>query len=248
MREHWNFGIDMDSDFLIPKDVESISSGWVFSVDKPIGWTSFDVVAKLRNTIKNRYGVRIKVGHAGTLDPLATGVLVICAGKATKKIESFVEAHKKYHAQITLGAKSKTYDSESEIIPTNITPPQFSTKIEKEIKSNFTGLISQKPPIYSAIRVNGERAYKHARKGNEIDMPLRQVNIHELIFLKTEGEKWEIEITCSKGTYIRSLANDIGELLGCGGYLSSLTRTEVGSHTLKNSMALSDCLKTLETI
>mgnify|MGYP000193186828 CR=1 FL=1 len=235
----------MDSHNIIPEDSESLTQGWVFSVDKPIGWTSFDVVAKLRNTIKIHYGIKVKVGHAGTLDPLATGVLVICAGKATKTINQWVDAQKKYRAVFTLGSTTKTYDSESEIIPTGKVVPIFSEKIKTDIESKFVGLISQTPPAFSAIRINGERAYKQARKGNTIDMPERQITVYELDWLNTNENSWEVNISCSKGTYIRSLANDIGQFLGCGAYLSSLVRTAVGDHVISESRPLADWITLL---
>tara|TARA_B100000767_G_C19717483_1_gene515618 strand:+ start:770 stop:1486 length:717 start_codon:yes stop_codon:yes gene_type:complete len=235
----------MDSNNIIPVDTDSLTQGWVFSVDKPLGWTSFDVVAKLRNTIKGRYGVKVKIGHAGTLDPLATGVLVICVGKATKTINQWVDAQKEYRAVFTLGSTTKTYDSESEISPTGKVVPIFSEKIKTDIKSKFVGSISQTPPAFSAIRINGERAYKQARKGNHIDMPERQIAVYGLDWLNTNGKSWEVYISCSKGTYIRSLANDIGQFLGCGAYLSSLVRTAVGDHVIADSRSLTEWITLL---
>lgn len=235
----------MDDNNIIPVDTDSLAQGWVFSVDKPLGWTSFDVVAKLRNTIKGRYGVKVKIGHAGTLDPLATGVLVICAGKATKMINQWVGAQKEYRAVFTLGGTTKTYDLESEVSPTGKVVPIFSEKIKADIESKFVGLISQTPPAFSAIRINGERAYKQARKGIHIDMPERQITVYGLDWLNTNGKSWEVNISCSKGTYIRSLANDIGQFLGCGAYLSSLVRTAVGDHTISDSRPLAEWITLL---
>jgi tRNA pseudouridine55 synthase len=235
----------MDDNNIIPVDADSLAQGWVFSVDKPEGWTSFDVVAKLRNTIKGRYGVKVKIGHAGTLDPLATGVLVICVGKATKMINQWVDAHKEYRAVFNLGSTTKTYDLESEISPTGKDVPIFSEKIKTDIESKFVGLISQTPPAFSAIRVNGERAYKQARKGIHIDMPERKITVYSLDWLNTNGKSWEVNISCSKGTYIRSLANDIGQFLGCGAYLGSLVRTAVGDHIISDSRPLAEWITLL---
>ncbi|CAI8321862.1 MAG: tRNA pseudouridine synthase B [Owenweeksia sp. TMED14] len=230
---------------MIPHNVDSLHSGWVFSVDKPLGWTSFDVVAKLRNTIRIRYGVKVKIGHAGTLDPLASGVLVICAGKATKTINDWVETPKKYRATLSFGATTESYDSETKINSTGIPVPLFTKEISTLIESSFLGTISQVPPIYSAVKVNGKRAYKHARNGILVEMPERKVTIHSLEWISTIGNSWEVEVSCSKGTYIRSLANDIGQFLGCGAYLSSLIRTAVGSHLLADSKSLDEWITLL---
>ncbi len=230
----------------IPPDVDTLQAGWVFAVDKPLTWTSFDVVAKVRNALKQRYGVKVKIGHAGTLDPLATGVLVLCVGKATKTIPHWMETAKGYRATITFGASTASYDAETEVIASGAEVPAWTEEIWEEIHQLFTGVIAQIPPAFSAIRIDGKRAYAEARKGNEINIPARDITIHSLDFISAEGPIWTVDITCSKGTYIRSVAHDFGTHLGCGAYLSGLIRTGVGDFTLAEAHPLEMVLSALK--
>jgi tRNA pseudouridine55 synthase len=196
--------------------------GQVILIDKPFEWTSFDVVRKIRYLTKTK-----KVGHAGTLDPLATGLLIVCTGKFTKKINEYMAQEKEYTGSITLGATTPTYDLESE--PQNFQPIESITEEKiKEATKNFTGPILQTPPIHSAIKKEGKRVYELARKGIDVKLEPRPVTISEFTITKIELPLVQFKVVCSTGTYIRSLANDFGETLGCGGYLSSLCRTRIG--------------------
>lgn len=227
---------------IITKDTElnqiDYLAGVAVLIDKPKDWTSFDVVAKLRNTVGKHLGVRkLKVGHAGTLDPLATGLLILCIGKATKQIEAFQGLYKSYLADIKLGAHTKTYDAEAEEEDVQSTEHIKEVNILKEIES-FTGMISQKPPIYSAIKVKGKALYKYARKGEEVVIKSRNVEIHDFILKSCDIPHLQCEINCSKGTYIRSLAHDLGAQLGVGGYLSGLRRTGIGHFSIDDALTL----------
>ncbi len=199
------------------------SQGQVILINKPLYWTSFDVVRKIRYLTKTK-----KVGHAGTLDPLATGLLIICTGSYTKKINEFMEQEKEYTGTITLGASTSTFDLESQ--PQNFKSfDHISAEQMQMAAQSFTGTIMQVPPIHSAIKKDGKRVYELARKGIDVKLEPRQVTIHEFSIEKTELPIVHFKVVCSTGTYIRSLANDFGERLGCGGYLSSLCRTRIGS-------------------
>jgi len=202
-----------------PKQFED---GIVMLVDKPLGWTSFDVIRKLRPLI----GIR-KIGHAGTLDPLATGLLIVCTGKFTKRINQYMAQQKEYTGTITLGATTPTYDLESE--PANFKDTNLIT-LEKvqSILPQFTGLIEQIPPAHSAIKIDGKRVYELARKGKEVKLEPRTVQIYSFEILAFRDAQLQFRVVCSTGTYIRSLANDLGQALGCGGYLSALRRTRIG--------------------
>ena len=208
--------------------------GQVLLINKPLRWTSFDVVRKIRYVTKTK-----KVGHAGTLDPLATGLLIVCTGKFTKKINEYMAQEKEYTGTITLGATTPTYDLESE--PVNFKPFENITaeQIEQATKS-FTGLIHQVPPIHSAIKKEGKRVYELARKGVEVKLEPRPVTVSTFEIVKTALPFIHFRVVCSTGTYIRSLANDFGEKLGCGGYLSSLCRTRIGNFLLSDAMTMED--------
>lgn len=214
-------------------------NGAVVNIDKPAGWTSFDVVKKIRNTIRVK-----KVGHAGTLDPFATGVLIVCTGKATKRVSQLMTQEKEYAAKIELGKTTDTYDCTgtflTEADPTAITDDEVRNACRK-----FQGKISQKPPMYSAVQVNGVRLYQLARKGIEIERESREVFVHRLEILSVDLPFVELRITCSKGTYIRSLAHDLGQELGCGAYLQSLTRTRVGDFLLDDATTISDFVNSI---
>lgn len=215
-------------------DKESFETGQVLLINKPLEWTSFDVVQKLRNIIRIK-----KIGHAGTLDPLATGLLIICTGKFTKRINEFMAQEKEYTGTFTLGATTPTYDLESE--PENLKP--FDHLTEEEIRNatvKFTGEILQVPPAHSAIKVGGKRVYELARQGKEVKLEPRKVIIKEFEITKTELPVVYFRVVCSTGTYIRSLANDFGEALGCGAYMSSLCRTRIGEFLVKNAQTIED--------
>ena len=203
-------------------------------INKPLRWTSFDVIRKIRNLIKIK-----KVGHAGTLDPLATGLLIVCTGKFTKKINEYMAQEKEYSGTITLGAVTPTYDLESQ--PQNF--KSFSGITMEQIlqtAKEFTGQILQTPPIHSAIKLEGKRVYELARRGMEVKLEARPVTISEFEIVKLDLPNIEFRVVCSTGTYIRSLANDVGEALGCGGYLSSLCRTRIGNFFLKEAMTIEE--------
>jgi len=211
--------------------------GKVLLINKPLRWTSFDAVRKIRNLIRIK-----KVGHAGTLDPLATGLLIICTGKYTKKINEYMAREKEYTGTFTLGATTPTYDLESE--PVNFKPTDFLTDdIIKDTTSKFTGEIMQVPPAHSAIKVGGKRVYELARQGKEVKLEPRKLTIHEFEIVKIEMPVIHFRVVCSTGTYIRSLANDFGAELGCGGYLSSLCRTRIGEFLLTDAMTIEEFAK-----
>lgn len=202
----------------------------VLLIDKPQHWTSFDVIQKLRNLLKIR-----KIGHAGTLDPLATGLLIVCTGKFTKKINEYMGMEKEYTGTITLGASTPTYDLESE--PENQRP--FAHLTKKDIEAAiipFTGNILQTPPIHSAIKVDGKRVYQLAREGVDVKLQPRPVTIKSFELIRFELPEIDFKVVCSTGTYIRSLANDVGEVLNCGGYLSKLRRTRIGEFSVDDAM------------
>ncbi len=210
--------------------MNSFEEGQVLLINKPLRWTSFDVVQKLRNIIRIK-----KIGHAGTLDPLATGLLIICTGKFTKRINEYMAQEKEYTGSFTLGATTPTYDLESE--PTNMKPYDHITG--KEIKNStqqFTGEILQVPPAHSAIKVDGKRVYELARQGKEVKLEPRKVTIKEFSITQIDGPVVFFKVVCTTGTYIRSLANDFGEALGCGAYLSSLCRTRIGDYSVVDAL------------
>lgn len=211
---------------------EALTTGGTLLVDKPIEWTSFGVCGKLRGMMKIK-----KVGHAGTLDPLATGLLIICLGKHTKQISSYQDQRKEYTATIKIGATTKTDDSEGE--EQNIKPFEHieNNQIEEVINS-FIGEIQQVPPMFSAIKVDGQRLYKKARKDEFIEIQPRSVVIDNISILKIELPLIEIKVNCSKGTYIRALARDIGDKLGTGAYLKSLRRTKIGEFEADNAIGI----------
>ncbi len=203
-------------------------------IDKPLEWTSFQAVKKL----KYATGIRkIKVGHAGTLDPLATGLLVICFGKATKTIESIQGQTKEYTGKFTVGATTPSFDLETE--PENFIPyEQLTEVIIVQAKEAFTGEIQQYPPIFSAVKIDGQRAYKAAREGKHVEVRPRFITVNEFEITDINLPEISFRITCSKGTYIRSIANDFGKALGTGAYLSSLRRTKIGDYDVKNALTV----------
>ena len=211
--------------------------GQVLLINKPFEWTSFDVVRKIRGMVRIR-----KVGHAGTLDPLATGLLILCTGKFTKRINEYMSQEKEYTGTITLGAITPTYDLESE--PQDFKPyEQISSADADRTTKKFIGEILQVPPAHSAIKKDGKRVYELARKGIEVELEPRRIVINEFEITSFQLPVIGFRVVCSTGTYIRSLANDFGKELGCGGYLSSLCRTRIGSFTLDQSMNMEEAEK-----
>lgn len=206
--------------------------GQVLLINKPLHWTSFDAVKKIRNLVKIK-----KVGHAGTLDPLATGLLIICTGKFTKKINEYMAQEKEYTGTFTLGATTPTYDLESK--PENFHAVEnITAEMIEAATKEFTGEILQVPPAHSAIKVDGKRVYELARKGKEVKLEPRKVFIKEFEITKIEIPVIHFRVVCSTGTYIRSLANDYGKSLGCGAYLSSLCRTRIGNFLLNDAKTI----------
>ena len=219
-----------------PEQQAEFAAGKVLLIDKPLHWTSFDVVRKIRNSIRIK-----KVGHAGTLDPLATGLLIVCTGKFTKRINEFMKAGKIYTGTITLGATTPTYDLESE--PENHLPVSDLTKEQLQSTANtFTGDIEQIPPIYSAIKKDGEAMYKLARRGEEVDMQARPIHIESFKITEVNLPVVSFEVACGTGTYIRSLAHDFGAALGCGGHLSELRRTQIGEEKVDDAFTMDSFL------
>lgn len=206
----------------------------MLAIYKPYRWTSFQIVNKVRYHLSRQFGVkRFKVGHAGTLDPLATGVLLVCTGKATKRIEELQSHTKEYIADIMLGATTPSFDMEH---PVNATYPveHITEDMVKKTLQRFVGNIAQRPPLFSACKVDGKRAYDLARKGSDMELAPKQVQIDEIELLECNLPQIKIRVVCGKGTYIRSLARDIGEALESGAYLTGLTRTRVGEHRVEN--------------
>ena len=214
--------------------------GKALLINKPLGWTSFDVVKKIRNTIKTK-----KVGHAGTLDPLATGLLIVCTGKFTKKINEYMAREKEYTGTFILGAVTPTYDLESE--PQNFMPfAAVTDEMIYQTAKKFTGEIMQVPPVHSAVKQKGKPVYLQARKGIEVKLQPRKVIIHQFEISNIQLPEISFRVMCSTGTYIRSLANDFGNSLGCGAYLGGLCRTRIGNFTLKEAVNIDDFVHEVE--
>ena len=215
--------------------------GQVLLINKPLYWTSFDAVRKIRNLV----GIK-KVGHAGTLDPLATGLLIICTGKFTKKINEYMAQEKEYTGTFTIGAVTPTYDLESK--PENFKSIEnISEEKMQDAIRKFVGDIKQVPPAHSAIKVQGRRVYELARKGKEVNLEPREVFIKEFEVGEINLPKVHFRVVCSTGTYIRSLANDFGRQLDCGAYLSSLCRTRIGEFKLEEALSIEEFEKSLQT-
>lgn len=221
-------------------------SGEILLVDKPQNWTSFDVVNKLRYAISRKTG-KLKVGHAGTLDPLATGLLIICTGKKTKELDNYQAQQKEYTGTLKLGATTPSFDAETEEI--NLLPFDTVTvaMIEDAVKQ-LTGVIEQTPPQFSAVKVDGKRAYDMARKDKTIEIPKRTITIFAFEITKIELPYIDFRVQCSKGTYIRTLVNDFGQILGCGAYMTALRRTKNGLFAIENAWNLEDLIKTIAEI
>lgn len=221
---------------------EDFLSGQVILIDKALHWTSFDVVNKLRYAIRRQFNIKkIKVGHAGTLDPLATGLLIICTGKFTKRINDYMGLDKEYTGIIRLGQTTPSYDLETE--PDKDFPTEHITDdLIQEIIPRFTGEILQRPPMFSAILKDGRRAYELARKGEKVEMTERNIRIHELE-IKRSGQDLHFRVNCSKGTYIRSLAHDIGKALNSGAHLAALRRTKIGEFPVDKAHRVEEYLR-----
>ncbi len=226
-------------------NVDDFKNGQILIIDKPLNWTSFQVVNKIRWAIRKKFKLKkIKVGHAGTLDPLATGLLIICTGKFTKKINEFQAEAKEYTGTISLGATTPSFDLETQIDHRYPTDHITDKDIYSAAKS-FEGLIKQKPPIYSAIKKDGVRLYELARKGEETEIKSREIEILAFEITDIKMPDVSFRIACSKGTYIRSIANDFGIKLNSGGHLSSLRRTKSGSFSIENSQTIDTFLDQL---
>jgi tRNA pseudouridine55 synthase len=211
-------------------------NGAVLLIDKPVDWSSFDIVKKVRNMISNKLGVKkLKVGHAGTLDPLATGLMIICTGKATKEIENYQGLEKEYIATLYLGASTPSCDLETEVDHT-FPVDHINLELIHKVLDDFRGESLQVPPVFSAKRVRGRRAYDFARKGEELAMRSQLININELEILDFKIPELTLKIKCSKGTYIRALARDIGKALDSGAYLALLRRTKIGQFSVDEAL------------
>ena len=216
-----------DQDFL---------EGQIILLDKPLDWTSFQAVNKLKYKLKNEFNLpkKFKIGHAGTLDPRATGLLIVCTGKFTKKIQEIQDAPKEYLTEVKIGVQTESYDTEKpEILQQDYS--HISEEFILETLQKFVGEIDQKPPVFSAIKIDGNRAYDLARKGQEVEMKSRKTTIHYLNNIEIELPFVRFTVGCSKGTYIRSLAHDIGQELGVGAYLTNLRRTKIGDYSVENA-------------
>ncbi len=227
-------------------NADQLKSGYTLLVDKPLDWTSFDVVNKLRFKLKAKFkDKKFKVGHAGTLDPKATGLLVICTGSFTKILDSLQSEHKEYTGTFTLGATTPSYDTETE--PENIKPTEHIQLADIVTASQqFIGKIGQYPPMFSAIKKDGKKMYDLARQGETVELEARQIEIMRFEILRYEGQVVEFLVQCSKGTYIRSLAHDMGQALGCGAYLSALRRTASGKFSIADAWDVNELAKAIE--
>ena len=216
-------------------NIKQVKAGQVLLVDKPLEWTSFQAVAKIRFALQKQLDLKkLKVGHAGTLDPLATGLLIICVGKKTKEISSYMGLNKQYLAEITFGGTTPSYDLESKINKTFNTAHVNQAAIEK-VLPEFLGTIQQYPPIFSAIKQGGVRIYEKARAGEKVSVEPREIMIHGLDVISFQDNKLVLQVDCGKGTYIRSLAHDLGKALHSGAHLSGLRRTKIGTHTVEDA-------------
>ena len=215
---------------------EDFLEGQIILLDKPLDWTSFQAVNKLKYKLKNEFNLpkKFKIGHAGTLDPRATGLLIVCTGKFTKKIQEIQDAPKEYLTEIKIGVQTESYDTEKpEILQQDYS--HISEEFILETLQKFVGEIDQKPPVFSAIKIDGNRAYDLARKGEEVEMKSRKTTIHYLNNIEIDLPFVRFTVGCSKGTYIRSLAHDIGQALGVGAYLTNLRRTKIGDYSVENA-------------
>lgn len=228
---------------ITPSKIEKSShfvSGTLLLIDKPLEWTSFDVVKKVRNLIKKKLQIKkIKVGHSGTLDPLATGLLIVCTGEFTKRIEEIQGQKKTYTGQFTLGATTPSFDRETKVNHTFNTA-HITKQLLEETTKQFVGEITQIPPIFSALKKDGKRLYDFARENEEVEIKERKVMVHSFEITDINFPEVNFKISCAKGTYIRSIANDFGRALNSGAYLSKLCRTKIGKYNLKDAFSLNE--------
>jgi tRNA pseudouridine55 synthase len=222
---------------VIPRRDLRVAEGEILLVDKPSGWTSFDVVNKIRHT----FGVR-RVGHAGTLDPLATGLLIVCTGRRTREVQQYVGLEKEYEAEMELGAITPSYDAESEVTLRRSIEGITESRIQETL-AQFVGVQRQLPPLWSAVKVGGRRLYEYARKGKEVERPLREIEITTITPGKIALPAVSFTVVCSKGTYVRTLVHDIGERLGCGAFLRSLRRTRIGTYSVADAFTVDDLVR-----
>ena len=230
------------------RNPETYLEGSVLYIDKPLTWTSFDVVNKIRWSLKTNLGIKkIKVGHAGTLDPLASGLVIVCTGRATKKISRFQDLEKVYDAKIRLGATTPSFDLETEVDHSfpweHITNEMVNQALEK-----LTGPQDQMPPIFSAKSVDGKRAYSMARKGKTVELKTQAISIHKLVLQSIDLPDLSVHVECSKGTYIRSLARDLGEELKSGGHLTGLRRTRIGPYSVSDALTLDNFIEKIKLL
>lgn len=227
-------------------NAEEILAGKVLLIDKPLKWSSFQAVNKLKYILKRKYDLpkKFKIGHAGTLDPLASGLLIICSGKFTKKITEIQAQEKEYTGTIIVGATTPSYDLETEIDATFPTK-HITEELILETTKKFLGEIDQKPPIFSAIKKDGKRLYEHARAGEEVEIQSRKTTIYEFEITRIQLPEVDFRVKCSKGTYIRSLAFDFGLALQSGAHLSALCRTKIGDYSVENAISPNDFEKLL---
>ena len=227
------------------KNAQDYLDGQVLIIDKPLEWTSFQVVNKLRWQLRQTFNLKkIKVGHAGTLDPLATGLLIICTGKMTKQINTFQEQIKAYTGTLKLGSTTPSYDIETEI-DQRFTTDHITNNVIHETINEFRGEIDQFPPVFSALKKEGKRFYEFARAGEKVEISSRKVTIHNFEILNIKNKTVNFSVTCSKGTYIRSLAHDFGKALKSGAHLTGLRRTKIGSFSVENATSIEDFISTL---
>lgn len=233
--------INKENKNLLQKEIYN-EDGLILLVNKPKNWSSFDVVKKIRSSFKLR-----KVGHSGTLDPLAEGLMILATNKKTKQLQYFSDLDKEYYGKMIIGAKTSSFDAETEIIERN-DYSNITREFLEEIFQKFIGTISQLPPIYSAVKYFGKPLYKYARKGKKLDLVERNVKINNLELLDFSPPEIKFRVVCSKGTYIRSLVSDIGNALGCGAYLIELVRTKIGNYSLDQALSLDDFIKNAQIL
>lgn len=227
------------------KTVEDFKNGQLLAIDKPLEWTSFQVVNKLRWHIKKKFKLKkIKVGHAGTLDPLASGLLLICTGKMTKQIQDFQAQVKSYTGSFVLGSTTPSYDLET-AIDKHFPTEHISEELICQTAKKFVGKIQQQPPIFSALKKDGKRLYEFARAGKDVAIPTREITIDYFKIKNIKDHEIDFEIQCSKGTYIRSLAHDFGRALDSGAHLSALRRTKIGEFSVENAISIEEFVKNL---
>ncbi len=219
-------------------------AGKILLVNKPYEWSSFDVVKKIKYALKKKFHEKIKIGHAGTLDPLATGLLLICTGKATKQLTAFQNLEKEYTGTMFIGASTPSYDLET-AVDAQFPTEQITPELIRQTALQFLGETEQTPPVFSAVKVDGKRAYKKARKGHEVEIPSRKVRLDIFEITGIEMPFVHFHVRCSKGTYIRSLVHDFGKALGSGAYLHALCRTKIGDYAIENAAELNDLLTEL---